>query len=139
MLRGMIMRERELKRSERDEEKMVPEEEIVIVGAGIAGLATAVALKRVGIRALVLEKSDGLRATGAILFLFPNAWLALDALGVAHKLTPRYAVRKKSDFYSFSLLFKFANSRHTSYFMCIRNNSIIYSISLCFAVCFFFL
>ncbi|KAJ9703938.1 hypothetical protein PVL29_005284 [Vitis rotundifolia] len=74
---------------------MVLEEEIVIVGAGIAGLATAVALKRVGIRALVLEKSDGLRATGAILFLVPNAWLALDALGVAHKLTPRYAVRKK--------------------------------------------
>ncbi|KAJ9703940.1 hypothetical protein PVL29_005286 [Vitis rotundifolia] len=77
-------------------EKMVLEEEIVIVGAGIAGLATAVALKRVGIRALVLEKSDGLRVTGAFLNLFPNAWLALDALGVSHKLTPLYAVRKKA-------------------------------------------
>ncbi|KAK7838688.1 monooxygenase 3, partial [Quercus suber] len=35
--------------------------------AVIAGLATAVALKRVGIRALVIEKSEGLRATGATL------------------------------------------------------------------------
>ena len=65
--------------------------EVVIVGAGIAGLATAVALKRVGVRALVLEKSEGLRATGAALTLQQNAWLALDALGVAHELTTIYA------------------------------------------------
>ncbi|KAK9271847.1 hypothetical protein L1049_002212 [Liquidambar formosana] len=69
----------------------VAEEEVVIVGAGIAGLATALALKRVGIRALVLERSDGLRTTGAAIGLFPNAWLALDALGVSHKLTSIYA------------------------------------------------
>ncbi|PON83518.1 FAD/NAD(P)-binding domain containing protein [Trema orientale] len=65
--------------------------DIVIVGAGIAGLATAVALKRVGVKALVLERSDELRAAGAALTLFPNAWLALDALGVSHKLTSIYA------------------------------------------------
>ncbi|PKI41667.1 hypothetical protein CRG98_037974 [Punica granatum] len=67
------------------------EEEVVIVGAGIGGLATAVALKRVGVRALVLERAAELRATGAALTLFPNAWLALDALGVADKLTALYA------------------------------------------------
>lgn len=67
------------------------EEDVVIVGAGIAGLATAVALKRVGVRALVLEKSEGLRATGTALCLSKNAWLALDALGIAHKLTASYA------------------------------------------------
>ena len=83
---------------------MVMEEEIVIVGAGIAGLATAVALRRVGIRALVLERSDRLRASGAALTLGPNAWLALDALGVAQKLTPRYPVRQKYGFYSFIFL-----------------------------------
>ncbi|EEF32314.1 monoxygenase, putative [Ricinus communis] len=66
-------------------------EGVVIVGGGIAGVATAVALKRVGVRALVLEKSDGLRATGAGLTLMPNAWLALDALGVSHKLIPLYS------------------------------------------------
>ncbi|XP_030517159.2 monooxygenase 2-like [Rhodamnia argentea] len=66
-------------------------EEVVIVGAGIAGLATAVALKKVGVRALVLEKSKDLRATGTALGLFPNAWVALDALGVSDKLTALYA------------------------------------------------
>ncbi|XP_062106252.1 monooxygenase 2-like isoform X2 [Humulus lupulus] len=66
-------------------------EDVVIVGAGIAGLATAVALKRVGVKALVLERSDGLRGTGAALTLFPNAWVALDALGVSQKLTSVYA------------------------------------------------
>jgi 2-polyprenyl-6-methoxyphenol hydroxylase-like FAD-dependent oxidoreductase len=73
------------------EREMEMMEDVVIVGAGIAGLATAVALKRVGVRALVLIRSEGLRATGSALTLFPNAWLALDALGVSHKLTPIYA------------------------------------------------
>ncbi|KAF8364720.1 hypothetical protein HHK36_033304 [Tetracentron sinense] len=75
---------------------MEAKEDVVIVGAGIAGLATALALKRVGVRALVLEKSDGLRATGAALGLYPNAWTALEALGVAHKLTSIYAPFTKS-------------------------------------------
>ncbi|CAN0839827.1 Monooxygenase 3 [Linum grandiflorum] len=68
----------------------VMEEEVVIVGAGIAGVASALALKRVGIKALVLEKADCLRTTGAALNLFPNAWIALDSLGVSHKLKPIY-------------------------------------------------
>ncbi|XP_058088760.1 monooxygenase 2-like [Magnolia sinica] len=65
-------------------------EEVVIVGAGIAGLATALALKKVGVRALVLERSHDLRAAGAAITLFPNAWRALDALGVATNLTSIY-------------------------------------------------
>lgn len=70
-------------------------EDVVIVGAGIAGLATAVALKRAGVEALVLERSEGLRATGAALTLFPNAWVALDALGISQNLAPLYAPVKK--------------------------------------------
>ncbi|GMN33332.1 hypothetical protein TIFTF001_004094 [Ficus carica] len=69
-------------------------EEVVIVGGGIAGLATAVALKRVGIKSLVLERWHELRAAGAALSLFPNAWRALDVLGVSHKLTSIYAKAK---------------------------------------------
>ncbi|KAL5719643.1 hypothetical protein ACHQM5_012397 [Ranunculus cassubicifolius] len=65
-------------------------EEVVIVGGGIAGLATAVALKKVGIRSLVLERSQTLRTTGAALTLTNNAWVALDALGIADKLTSIY-------------------------------------------------
>ncbi|KAB1210206.1 3-hydroxybenzoate 6-hydroxylase 1 [Morella rubra] len=71
------------------------EADVVIVGAGVAGLATAVALKRLGVRALVLEKAEGLRTTGSALGLSPNAWFALDALGKAHKLTTAYAPCRK--------------------------------------------
>lgn len=78
------MREREIR-------EMGEVEEVVIVGAGIAGLAAAVALKTVGVRAVVLERWEELRATGAGLNLFPNAWIALDALGVSHKLTSLYS------------------------------------------------
>ncbi|KAJ4966982.1 hypothetical protein NE237_018831 [Protea cynaroides] len=65
-------------------------EDVVIVGAGIAGLATALALKRVGLRALVLEKSPELRSTGAAIALLSNGWIALHHLGVAHKLISIY-------------------------------------------------
>ncbi|KAK3431613.1 hypothetical protein EUGRSUZ_E03421 [Eucalyptus grandis] len=70
-------------------------EEVVIVGAGIAGLATAVALKKVGVQALVLERSEELRTTGAALGLFANAWVALDALGVSDKLAALYTPMEK--------------------------------------------
>ncbi|XP_065869676.1 monooxygenase 2-like isoform X2 [Euphorbia lathyris] len=65
-------------------------EDVVIVGAGIAGLGTAVGLKRVGIRSLILETAPQLRTAGAALTLFPNAWCALHTLAVSHKLTPFY-------------------------------------------------
>eukprot|EP00253_Pinus_taeda_P000923 PITA_00923 len=61
-------------------------EGIVIVGGGIAGLATAVALQRVGLKSLVLERADSLRTTGTALTLMTNAWRALDVLGVADSL-----------------------------------------------------
>ena len=81
-------REREIEiQQDRQRQRQMEEHDVVIVGAGIAGLATAIALKRVGVKALVLEKSEGLRATGAAIGLHSNAWLALEALGVAHKLT----------------------------------------------------
>ncbi|KAL6007781.1 hypothetical protein ACLOJK_033283 [Asimina triloba] len=53
---------------------------VVNVGGGIAGLATTLALKRVGVASLVLERSAELRSPGAALTLFPNAWRAIDAL-----------------------------------------------------------
>ncbi|WVZ85627.1 hypothetical protein U9M48_032529 [Paspalum notatum var. saurae] len=72
----------------------VVDAEVVIVGGGIAGLATALALRRAGAArgggVLVLERHAELRATGAALTIFPNGWMALRALGVARKLTSRY-------------------------------------------------
>lgn len=57
-------------------------EDIVIVGGGVAGLATSLGLHRLGIRSLVLESSDNLRSAGYALTAFTNAWKALDALGI---------------------------------------------------------
>ncbi|GJN27647.1 hypothetical protein PR202_gb15688 [Eleusine coracana subsp. coracana] len=66
--------------------------EVVVAGGGIAGLATALALRRAGVArdVVVLERHAELRATGAALTIFPNGWFALRALGVGHKLTSRY-------------------------------------------------
>ncbi|PIA28360.1 hypothetical protein AQUCO_07100026v1 [Aquilegia coerulea] len=61
-------------------------EDIVIVGSGIAGLATALALKRIGIQSLVLEKANELRGT------------ALDVLGVLQKLKLIYTPFQKGKF-----------------------------------------
>ncbi|KAH0775264.1 hypothetical protein KY290_012401 [Solanum tuberosum] len=68
---------------------METEENIVIVGAGIAGLATSLALHRLGLRSIVLESADSLRATGFALALWTNAWRALDALGIGDSLRQR--------------------------------------------------
>ncbi|XP_073013749.1 monooxygenase 2-like [Typha latifolia] len=72
------------------EEEEEEEEEVVIVGAGITGLAIALALERVGVRSLVLERSHELRASGTAISIFPSGWRALQVLGVDHKLSSIY-------------------------------------------------
>ncbi|KAL0331498.1 UNVERIFIED_CONTAM: Monooxygenase 2 [Sesamum angustifolium] len=68
----------------------VRKEDIVIVGAGIAGLTTAVALQRVGIGSVVLEKADSLRTGGTSLTFFKNGWKVLDAIGVGSELRTQF-------------------------------------------------
>ncbi|EXC02067.1 Zeaxanthin epoxidase [Morus notabilis] len=65
-------------------------EDIVIVGAGIAGLATAVSLHRLGLRSLVLEQAESLRTGGTSLTLFKNGWRVLDAIGVGSELRSQF-------------------------------------------------
>ncbi|XP_030450762.1 monooxygenase 2-like [Syzygium oleosum] len=65
-------------------------EDIVIVGAGIAGLTTALGLHRLGIKSLVLESSDGLRTTGFAFTTWTNAWRALDAVGIGEPLRQQH-------------------------------------------------
>ncbi|XWS62623.1 hypothetical protein CRYUN_Cryun06bG0027100 [Craigia yunnanensis] len=67
-------------------------EDVVIVGAGIAGLTTALGLHRLGIRSLVLESSDRLRITGFALTTWKNAWKALDAIGIGEPLRQQHVL-----------------------------------------------
>ncbi|OEL18819.1 hypothetical protein BAE44_0020163 [Dichanthelium oligosanthes] len=59
---------------------------IVIVGGGICGLATALALHRKGIPSLVLEKSETLRTDGGSIGVHVNGWRVLEQLGIAAEL-----------------------------------------------------
>ncbi|GJP45363.1 hypothetical protein CLOM_g4760 [Closterium sp. NIES-68] len=64
--------------------------DVLIAGGGVAGLATALALHRVGIHVAVVERAPALAQSGAALSLWGNAWRALDALGVAVLLRGEY-------------------------------------------------
>ncbi|MCC6946423.1 MAG: FAD-dependent monooxygenase [Bradyrhizobiaceae bacterium] len=64
---------------------------ILVAGAGIGGLAAAIALARAGFRALVLERAAHLEELGAGLQLTPNATRALERLG-ALEAVKRHAV-----------------------------------------------
>jgi salicylate hydroxylase len=55
---------------------------IVIAGGGLGGLACALGLAIAGFRTLVLEQAREFGEIGAGIQLAPNAWSALDALGV---------------------------------------------------------
>ncbi len=57
-------------------------EDVVIVGGGIGGLATALALARRNIRAVVLEQAPTIHEIGAGLQVGPNAVRALSNLGL---------------------------------------------------------
>jgi 2-polyprenyl-6-methoxyphenol hydroxylase-like FAD-dependent oxidoreductase len=54
-----------------------------IAGAGIGGLATAVALQRRGVPVVVHDRAASLAPVGAGLSVWPNAVLALESLGVS--------------------------------------------------------
>ncbi|NIH83703.1 FAD-dependent monooxygenase [Amycolatopsis granulosa] len=73
-----------------------------IVGGGIGGLAAAIALRRVGIEAVVFEQAPAFGRVGADINLTPNAVRALDGLGVGERLRetaarPRYRISRTWD------------------------------------------
>ena len=59
--------------------------EIVVIGAGIAGLATAGALQRRGHSVTVIEERTD-TGSGAGISIWPNALAALDALGLGDRV-----------------------------------------------------
>ena len=58
------------------------EKPVIVAGGGIGGLAAALALARKGFRSVVLEQASQFGEIGAGIQIAPNAWHALDALGV---------------------------------------------------------
>ncbi len=68
------------------------ERSALVVGAGIGGLAAAVALRRAGWDVRVLERAESPRELGFALALAPNALKALRELGLADAVTQAGAV-----------------------------------------------
>jgi 2-polyprenyl-6-methoxyphenol hydroxylase-like FAD-dependent oxidoreductase len=63
----------------------------VVAGAGIGGVAVAIALRQAGIEVRVLERARELREIGAAVVVWPNGTRALRALGVE----PRWLAVKR--------------------------------------------
>ena len=62
---------------------------ITIIGGGIAGLTTAIALKRIGRSVTVFEAAPTIRPIGSGISLAPNALSAFGALGLSEALQER--------------------------------------------------
>jgi salicylate hydroxylase len=62
---------------------------VIIAGGGIGGMAAALALSRLGIRITLLEQSAEIGEIGAGIQLAPNAFAAMDALGVGENARRR--------------------------------------------------
>jgi salicylate hydroxylase len=60
----------------------ISKREIIVVGAGIGGLAAALALQRAGQKVTVFEQAETLGEVGAGLSISPNGALGLQSLGV---------------------------------------------------------
>ncbi|MGR7920608.1 3-hydroxybenzoate 6-monooxygenase [Zobellella denitrificans] len=70
-------------------DKQQTEQNVIVVGGGIGGLAAALALVRRGFRVQVLEQAPEIGEIGAGIQLGPNAFHAFDALGVGDKARSR--------------------------------------------------
>jgi 2-polyprenyl-6-methoxyphenol hydroxylase-like FAD-dependent oxidoreductase len=73
---------------------------IIIVGAGIGGLTTAIALRQVGFGVQVFERAMELKEIGAGIGLSPNAIRVLQRLGVVQPVIERGTVIKEVVSYS---------------------------------------
>ncbi|WP_036595774.1 3-hydroxybenzoate 6-monooxygenase [Ottowia thiooxydans] len=62
---------------------------MIVVGGGIGGMAAALALSKLGVRITMLEQAGQIGEIGAGIQLGPNAFAALDALGVGENARRR--------------------------------------------------
>lgn len=69
--------------------------QVAIIGGGIGGLTTALALKQSGIQAEVFEQAPALFDVGAAIALWPNAMRVLECLQLTDKILERAGVMKE--------------------------------------------
>lgn len=69
---------------------------VVVIGGGIVGLTSGLALRRAGIDAVIYEQAPEIRAAGAGLGLWANALAVFDDLGVGEQVR---AIGKPSEMY----------------------------------------
>jgi len=62
------------------------ENRVIVVGGGIGGLSSAVALNQAGVEVKVLERAPELLAFGGAIQVWTNAMIGFEALGVASGL-----------------------------------------------------
>jgi salicylate hydroxylase len=65
---------------------------VVIVGAGLGGLACAISCRRNGLEVLVLEKAPEILPVGAGIQIPPNASRVMDGFGLLPALTAKATV-----------------------------------------------
>src|SRR3546814_1009215 len=68
---------------------MLKDKYVLVIGAGIGGLAATLAIQRAGCRVTVYEIGESLREFGAGVVITPNAMHALNSLGVGKQLAAR--------------------------------------------------
>ncbi len=73
---------------------------IAIVGAGIAGLATALALRNIGLDVSIYDKNEGLETRGAALTLWSNGTLALRKLNALEEVLEHASKLSMANIYS---------------------------------------
>lgn len=59
---------------------------VLVIGAGIGGLATAIALKRKGINVEVYEAAPAIKEAGSGIWMATNALNVLERLGIAQEI-----------------------------------------------------
>ncbi len=57
--------------------------DVLVIGAGIAGLTAAIALDQVGISVQIIERARALTPVGGALTIWPSAQAALEHIGLA--------------------------------------------------------
>lgn len=68
---------------------------IAIIGGGIGGLSTALALQHFGFQSQVFEQALALHDVGAAIAIWPNALRVLERLGLANRILEKAGVMKE--------------------------------------------